>query len=64
MRFVGKHLPDAFPFQNGLKQGDIAQSLLLSPISEQDISKIQENLVVLKLTGTHLAAMLSYWAKS
>jgi hypothetical protein len=37
---IAKHLPDDFPIQNGMKQGDA-------------ISKVHENQVGLKLNGTN-----------
>jgi hypothetical protein len=55
--YIGKHLSDNFPIQNGLKQGDALLPLLfnfaLECALEYAISKVQENLVGLKLNGTH-----------
>jgi hypothetical protein len=42
-----------FPIQNGLKQGDALLPLLFSFALEYAIRKIHENLVDLKLNGTH-----------
>jgi hypothetical protein len=51
--YIGKHLSDNFPIQNGLKQGDALSPLLFNYVSEYAIKKVQENLVGLKLNGTH-----------
>jgi hypothetical protein len=39
---MGKHLSDAFPIQNGLKQGDALSPLLLNFTSVYDIRKFQK----------------------
>jgi hypothetical protein len=40
---VGKYLPDNFPIQNCLKQGDALFSLLLNSALEYAIGRVQEN---------------------
>jgi hypothetical protein len=37
--FIGKHLPDSFPIQNGLKQGDALSQLFFSFALEYAIRK-------------------------
>jgi hypothetical protein len=49
---IGKHLPDSFPSQNGLKQED-ASSLVFTFSLEYDIRTVQESHVVLHLNGLH-----------
>jgi hypothetical protein len=49
---IGKYLPDNFPIQNGLKQGELLSPLHLNLASEYAIRKVQENQVVLKFNGT------------
>jgi hypothetical protein len=48
---IGIHLPDAFPIQNGLKQGDALLSLLFISALEYTI-KVQEHQDKLELNGT------------
>jgi hypothetical protein len=50
---ISKHFPDAFPIQNGLKQGDTLLSLLFSFVLEIAIRKVQGNWEGFDLNGTH-----------
>jgi hypothetical protein len=45
---IGKHLPNKFPFQNGLKQGDALSPLLVNFAFECAIRKVLENQMGLK----------------
>jgi hypothetical protein len=45
---IGKHLPDMFPIQTGLKQGDALLPLLFNFALEYTIGSFQENQVRLK----------------
>jgi hypothetical protein len=49
---TGKHLPDNFPIQNGLKQGDALSPLLFNCGFEYANRKVQKN-QGLKLYWTH-----------
>jgi hypothetical protein len=42
---VGKHLPDSFPIQNGLKQGNALSPLIFNFALEYAIMKVVENKV-------------------
>jgi hypothetical protein len=50
---TGKHLSNSFPIQNSLKQGDALSPLLFNFAFKYAIRKVKENLVGLKLNGTH-----------
>jgi hypothetical protein len=50
---MGKLLPDKFPIQNGLKQGDAVSPLPFSFVIEYAIRKVLKNQVGLELNGTH-----------
>jgi hypothetical protein len=53
-----KILLDAFPIQNGLKQGDALSPLLLNFPLEYVITKVQETQEGYELNGTHLSSGL------
>jgi hypothetical protein len=50
---IGKYLSDAFPIENGLKQGDALSPLPFNVALEYAIRKVQGSQVGLKLNGTH-----------
>ena len=50
---VGTHLPDIFPFRNGLKQGDALPPMHFNFSLAYAISRVQVNHDGLKLNGAH-----------
>jgi hypothetical protein len=50
---IGKHLPDNFFIQNGVKQGDALPPLFSNFVLEYAIREVEENQVGLNLNGTH-----------
>jgi hypothetical protein len=50
---IGKYLSEAFPVQNGLKQGDASSILVSNSSFEYAIRKMQENKEGLELKGTN-----------
>jgi hypothetical protein len=50
---IDKHLSDMFQIENGLRKGDALSPMLFDGALYDDIRKVQENQVELKLNGTH-----------
>jgi hypothetical protein len=50
---IGKHVPDSFPIQIGLKQGGPLSPPFFNFSSEYAIRKVQEDQVRLKLNGAY-----------
>ena len=50
---VGKYLPNNFPIENGLKQGDALSPMLFSFAVKSAIRRVQVQQNGLKLSGMH-----------
>jgi hypothetical protein len=65
---LDKYLLDAFPIQNGLKQGDALSPVFFNCALVYAIKKVQENDESLKLNATYrlliYAVMLIYYVKT
>jgi hypothetical protein len=50
---VNKHLSDAFPIQNGLREGEAFSPLLLNFATEYTMKKVEGNKEELELNGAN-----------